>query len=133
MQTWSSFNMFLVLCIWPLRKSELCLFFLLNFLSKFIDMYHIDSLLFLILLVSEMLKIPRTKVEAHFLKKTCFCNEQQFSTRCLRKMSKDNRKPFKIHSSTRIAICTIFLIFYYILQSYLSKWAISVVEMHCPI
>ena len=31
-----------------------------------------DAVLFLILLVSEILKIPRTKVEAHFLKKLAF-------------------------------------------------------------
>ena len=35
--------------------------------------------------------------------------------------SKDNRKPFKIHSSTRIV------------TQNLSKWVISVTEMHCPI
>ena len=35
-------------------------------------MYHMDTELSLILLVSEMLKIPRVKVEAHFLKKLAF-------------------------------------------------------------
>ena len=35
-------------------------------------MYHMDTELSLILLVSEMLKIPRVKVEAHFLKKFAF-------------------------------------------------------------
>ena len=35
-------------------------------------MYRMDTALFLILLVSEMLKIPRNKVEAHFLKKLAF-------------------------------------------------------------
>ena len=35
-------------------------------------MYRMDILLSLILLVSEMLKIPRTKVKAHFLKKFAF-------------------------------------------------------------
>ena len=35
--------------------------------------------------------------------RNCFCNQQMFGTRCLRKMS--NGKPFKIHSSTRIAVC----------------------------
>ena len=32
-------------------------------------MYRMDTVLSLILLVSEMLKIPRAKIETHFLKK----------------------------------------------------------------
>ena len=44
-------------------------FFLLFFLSKFVDMYRMDTVLSLILLVFEMLKIPKAKVEVHFLKK----------------------------------------------------------------
>ena len=43
-------------------------------------MYRMNTALSLILLVSEMLKIPRVKVEAHFLKKLAFvtnkCLEQ---------------------------------------------------------
>ena len=35
-------------------------------------MYLMDTLLSLILLVFEMLKIPRVKVETHFLKKLAF-------------------------------------------------------------
>ena len=35
-------------------------------------MYRMDTALPLILLVSERLKIPRTEVEAHFLKKLAF-------------------------------------------------------------
>ena len=35
-------------------------------------MYRMDTVLSLILLVFEMLKIPKTKVEAHFLKKLDF-------------------------------------------------------------
>ena len=35
-------------------------------------MYHMDTVLSLILLVSEMLKIQRAKVEAHFFKKLAF-------------------------------------------------------------
>ena len=58
-------------------------------------MYHIDAVLFLILLVSEMLKIPRTKVEPHFLKKTYFCNEQQFSTNAFGKCSRTTKNLFK--------------------------------------
>ena len=67
MQMWSVFNMFLVLCVCSLRKSELRLF-LLNFLSKSIDMYGMDTVVSLTLLVSEMLKIPKTKAKAHFFK-----------------------------------------------------------------
>ena len=44
----------------------------LTFLSKFMNMYRMDTALSLILLVSEMLQIPRVKVEAHFLKKLAF-------------------------------------------------------------
>ena len=35
-----------------------------------------DTVLSLILLLSEMLKIPKTKVEAHFLKKLDFVNNK---------------------------------------------------------
>ena len=41
-------------------------------------MYRMDTVLSLILLVSEMLKIPRAKVEADFLKKLAFV-----TTKCL--------------------------------------------------
>ena len=50
-------------------------FSLLTFPSKFKGMYRKDTVLPLILLISEVLKISRAKVEAHFLKKTCICNE----------------------------------------------------------
>ena len=55
------------------------------------------------------------------------------STRCLWKMFKDNRKSFKIHSSTWIVMWTNFHTFPYILQSNPSKWALLVTKMHCPI
>ena len=35
-------------------------------------MYRVDTMLSLILLISKILKIPRAKVEAHFLKKLAF-------------------------------------------------------------
>ena len=63
-----------------------------------------DTVLSLILLVSEMLKYPWAKVEAHFLMKLAFVNNKCLFTRCLRKMSKDNRKLFKIHSITAFTI-----------------------------
>ena len=46
--------------------------FLLSFLSIFLDMYRMDSVLYLILLISEILKITKAKVKAHFLKKLAF-------------------------------------------------------------
>ena len=54
-------------------------FFPLNFLSKFIYMYRVDTVLSLILLVSERLKIPRTKVETNFLKKINFVTNKWFA------------------------------------------------------
>ena len=51
-------------------------------------MYCMDTVLSLILLVSEMLKIPRAKLEAHFLKKLAFvtnkCLAQDASRKCSR-------------------------------------------------
>ena len=68
-----------------------------------------------------------------FSLENCFCNQQMFGTKSLRKKSKDNRKLFKINSGSRSIMCTNFSIISYILQSYPSKWAISVAEMHRPI
>ena len=63
-------------------------FFLLNFLSKFICIYRVDNVLSLLLLVSELLKIPRDKVEAHFFKKIAFvtnkCLAQDAFGKCTR-------------------------------------------------
>ena len=39
-------------------------------------MYRMDTVLFLILLVSEMLKILRAKAKAHFLKKLAFVTKK---------------------------------------------------------
>ena len=61
-----------------------------------------DTVLSFILLNSEMLKIPSVKVEAYFLKK--------LGTRCLRKISKGNRKPSKILSSSPKLFAQIFLL-----------------------
>ena len=64
----SAFNMSLVLCVWYLRKTELWLqlFFLLNFLSKFIDTYRVDTVLPLILLFSEMLMSNLWLISQHW-------------------------------------------------------------------
>ena len=48
-------------------------------------MYRMDTLLSLILLVSEMLKIQRAKVEAHFLKKFAFANNKYLAQDALGK------------------------------------------------
>ena len=64
-------------------------FFLLNFLLKFIDMYRMNTMLPLILLVSEMLKIPKIKVEAHFLKKTDFAAKKCFAQDVFEKCQKE--------------------------------------------
>ena len=45
---------------------------LLKFLPKYVDTYCMDTVLFLILLLSEILEIQRTKVEVHFLRKFTF-------------------------------------------------------------
>ena len=76
---------------------------------------------------------PNSLSWGSFSWETCFCNQQMFSIRCIWKMSKDDRKPLKISSSTRIVMYTNFLFFSYFLQSYYSKWATSATEMQCPI
>ena len=72
-------------------------------------MYRMDAVLSLILLVFEMLKIPKTKSEAHFLRN--FIYQQMFGARYLRRMSKDNRKPFKIHSITAFTSYSYYLVY----------------------
>ena len=62
-----------------LEKNWIMTFFPLNFLSKFKYMYRVDTVLSLILLVSERLKIPRTKVETNFLKKINFVTNKWFA------------------------------------------------------
>ena len=48
-------------------------------------MYRMDTVLSLILLVSEMLKIPRAKVEAHFLKELAFVTNKYLAQDTFRK------------------------------------------------
>ena len=81
-------------------------------------MYHMDTVLSLIMVVSEMLKIPRAKVEAHFLKKLVFVTNKCFAQDAFGKCP---RTVEKIHSNTRIVMCTNFLIISCISQSYPSK------------
>ena len=56
-----------------------CCFFCYIFLSKFIDEYSMDTVWFLILLASEMRKIPRAKIEAHFIKKLAFITNKRLA------------------------------------------------------
>ena len=131
MQKWLSYAS-RSLCLIPKKKWTMTLF-LLNFLSKYLDMYRMDTVLSLILLVSEMLKTSRSKVEAHFIKKLSFVPTNVWHEMPWENVKKDNRRPCKIHSSTRIVTCANCLIISYILQRYPSRWAISITEMHCPI
>ena len=82
-QTWKAFNMFLVPCVRSIRRKWIVTF--LSFPSKCIDMHRIDTMLSLILLVSEMLKIPRVKVDVHFLKKLAFVTNKCLAHNAFRK------------------------------------------------
>ena len=117
------------------KKKRIMAFFLLNFLPKFIDMYGMDTVLFFILLVFEMLKIPKINVEVHFLKKLDFVTNKCLAQDAFRKCPRTTENLLKhtaLQLSQYIVMCTDFLIILYILQSYLSKRTISVNEMHCP-
>ena len=66
-----------------------CEALLLDFLSKFIDMYRMDTVISLILLlVSEMLKISWAIVEVHFFKKLAFPNNKFLAQDVFRKCSR---------------------------------------------
>ena len=86
-------------------------------------MYRIDTVLPLTLLVFEMLKIPKTKVETHFLKKLDFvinkCLALDAFEKCPRTIE-NHSKYTALQLSQYIVMCTNFLILY-ILQSYPSK------------
>ena len=77
-------------------------------------MYRMDIVLSLILLVSEMLKTPKVKDEAPFLKKFAFVTNKCLAQDAFEKCPRAN-------SSGRIVMCTKFLIISNILQSYPSK------------
>ena len=98
-------------------------------------MYRMDTVLSLILLVSEMLKIPKNKADAHFLKKLDFvtnnCLAQDDFGKCPR--ATENLSKYRaLQLSQYIVLCKYVLIISYIFQSYPSKWAISFNEMHGP-
>ena len=130
METWSAFNMFVVLWVWSLRKSD---FFSIKFSVKIYRYVPYGYRIVLDSVIFWDAEYSKVQSWGSFSSETCFCNQQMFSIRCLRKMSKANRKPFEIHSSTRIIACIDFLIFFYILQSYPRQGFMLVTEMHCPI
>ena len=73
------------------KVNELWLFFfLLFFLSKFIDVYNMDTVWFLILLASEMRKIPRAKIEAHFIKKLAFITNKRLAQDTFGEWTREN-------------------------------------------
>ena len=81
-------------------------FFLLNFLSKFIDMYRMDIALFMILLVFEMLK-----AKAHFLKKLAFVTSKCLAQDAYRNVQAQE-KPFKIQKLLCAQLFLLSLMFY---------------------
>ena len=87
-------------------------------------MYRMDTVLSLILLVFEMLKIPKTKVEAHFLKKLDFVTNKCLALDAFGKCPRTTENLSKytaLQFSQYIVMCTNFLIISCILQSYPSK------------
>ena len=99
--------MFLVLCVLVPKKNKLWLFSV-----KFIDMHPMYTVLSLILLVFEMLKIPKTKVEAHFLKKLDFVTNKCLAQDALRKCQRTTENFSKytaLQLSKYIVMCTNFL------------------------
>ena len=83
-------------------------------------MYRMDILLSLILLVSEKLKIPKTKIEAHFLKKIDFvnnkCSAQEAFEKCP-STTENLSKHTALQFSQYIVMITNFLIISCILQT----------------
>ena len=98
-------------------------FFSLKFSVK-IYMYRMNTVLSLILLVFEMLKVPKTKAEAHFLKKLDFVTSKCLALDAFGKCPRITENLSKITAlqlSQYIVMCTNVLIISYILQSYSSK------------
>ena len=87
-------------------------------------MYCMDIGLSLILLVFEMLKIPKTNLEANFLKKPDFVTNKCLALDVFRKCPRTTGNLSKyaaLQFLQYIVICTDFLVISYILQSYRSK------------
>ena len=83
-------------------------------------MYRMDIMLSLILLVSEKLKIPKTKIEAHFLKKIDFVNNKCLAQEAFEKCpstTENLSKHTALQFSQYIVMITNFLIISCILQT----------------
>ena len=102
------------------------IFFLLNSPSKFIDICRMDTVLLLILLDSEMLKIPRAKVEAPFPKKLDFVTKKSFAQDAFGKYPRISEKLSETSNTSYT-----FSYFLVCSTSNPSKWVISVTNMHC--
>ena len=77
-------------------------------------MYRMDTVLSLILLVSEMLKIPRTKVEAHFLKKLAFVTNRCLAPDAFGKCARttENLSKYTQDVSSYVRKCYVHLVHY---------------------
>ena len=87
-------------------------------------MYIMDTVLSLILLVFEIMKILKTKVEAHSIKKLDFVTNKDLALDAFGKCPRTTKNLSKYTSlqlSQYIVMCTSFLITTYILQSYPSR------------
>ena len=87
-------------------------------------MYSMDTVLSVILLVFEMLKIPKTKVEAHFLKKLDFVTNKCLALDAFGKCPRTTENLSRytaLQLSQYIVTCTHFLTISYILHCYPSK------------
>ena len=96
-------------------------------------MYLMETVLFLILLVSETLKMLRAKAEAHFLKKLAFvtnkCSAQDAFGECARTLE-SHSKYTAIRKELRSKVSLFCRIFY---KGYWLVSFRSVTETHCPI
>ena len=65
-------------------------------------MYRMDAALSLILLVPEMLKIPRGKVESHFLKKLAFVTNKGLAMKYRKSKTRDYHQKLNVRVASRI-------------------------------
>ena len=73
-------------------------------------MFLMDTVLSLILLVSEMVKIPRAKVEAHFLKKLAFVTNKGLGQDAFGKCPRPTENLSK-YTEVRGKLCAQFFLF----------------------
>ena len=96
-------------------------------------MHHMETVFFLILLVSETLKMLRAKAEAHFLKKLAFvtnkCLAQDAFGECARTLESLS-KYTAVRKELRSQVSLFCRIFY---KGYRLVSFRSVTETHCPI